>query len=176
MTKHALTRVLSLSDDDASLQYSEDSEGLKMILETVEIKTVFQGIRQYFPDDEYERIVLRVYISRNGKTISFTYGISIRDTESVIAGEMKEVIEGLLYSILVSIALDYYCPGNFHDFCSEYGYDEDSRKAERIYIECLPLSKKLQGIFTEEEIAVFPHPAGSFMNAALKGGAIEYHR
>lgn len=33
------------------------------------------------------------------------------------------------YSVLASISGDIHCPDSFADFCAEYGYDEDSRKA-----------------------------------------------
>ena len=43
-------------------------------------------------------------------------------------------------------------PGTFEDFCSEFGYDEDSRKAEKIYNAVLDEWKNVCVLFTDGEI------------------------
>ena len=43
-------------------------------------------------------------------------------------------------------------PGTFEDFCSEFGYDEDSRKAEKIYNAVVDEWKNVCALFTDEEI------------------------
>ena len=43
-------------------------------------------------------------------------------------------------------------PGTFEDFCSEFGYDEDSRKAEKIYNAVLDEWKNVCALFTDGEI------------------------
>ena len=43
-------------------------------------------------------------------------------------------------------------PGTFENFCSEYGYDEDSRKAEKIYNAVLDEWKNVCALFTDGEI------------------------
>lgn len=43
-------------------------------------------------------------------------------------------------------------PGTFEDFCSTYGYDEDSRKAEKIYNAVLDEWKNVCALFTDGEI------------------------
>ena len=48
--------------------------------------------------------------------------------------------------------LEKYDPGTFEDFCSELGYDEDSRTAERIYIAVIKEYKDLTRIFTEKQM------------------------
>jgi hypothetical protein len=54
------------------------------------------------------------------------------------------------YSILA--CLEKYDVGTFENFCSEFGYDEDSRKAEKIYKAVLDEYKSLQALFSEEEL------------------------
>lgn len=54
------------------------------------------------------------------------------------------------YDILACLGL--YYPENFEDFCIEFGYDIDSRKAEKIHQECLKEKRGLENIFTAEEI------------------------
>ena len=55
------------------------------------------------------------------------------------------------YDVLACISGDVNCPDTFKDFCSEYGYDEDSRKAEQTFKRCRALAVKLQEFFTEQE-------------------------
>ena len=55
------------------------------------------------------------------------------------------------YDVLACISGDVNCPDTFKDFCSDYGYDEDSRKAEQTFKRCRALAVKLQGFFTEQE-------------------------
>ena len=66
----------------------------------------------------------RCVLKANGKTHTFYYsqGYGIRHKEPVLA------------NVLESLASEYD-PGDmaFEDFCSEYGYDEESRKAEKVY-------------------------------------------
>nr|DAV11547.1 MAG TPA: hypothetical protein [Caudoviricetes sp.] len=54
------------------------------------------------------------------------------------------------YDVLA--CLEKYDVGTFEDFCSELGYDEDSRTAERIYIAVIKEYKDLTKIFTEEQM------------------------
>lgn len=54
------------------------------------------------------------------------------------------------YDILA--CLQKYDVGTFEEFCSEFGYDEDSRTAERIYIAVIKEYKDLTRIFTEEQM------------------------
>ena len=54
------------------------------------------------------------------------------------------------YDVLA--CLEKYDPGTFEDFCSELGYDEDSRTAERIYIAVIKEYKDLTRIFTEKQM------------------------
>lgn len=54
------------------------------------------------------------------------------------------------YDVLA--CLEKYDVGTFEDFYSEFGYDEDSRTAERIYIAVIKEYKDLTRIFTEEQM------------------------
>ena len=54
------------------------------------------------------------------------------------------------YDVLA--CLEKYDPGTFEDFCSELGYNEDRRTAERIYIAVIKEYKDLIRIFTEEQM------------------------
>lgn len=56
------------------------------------------------------------------------------------------------YSVLACISGDVNCPDNFQEFCDEYGYDSDSRKAEKQFKLCDQAAKKLRRFFTKDEI------------------------
>lgn len=43
-------------------------------------------------------------------------------------------------------------PGTFKDFCLEYGYDDDSRKAEEVWRACCAEWDKVRRFFTPEEV------------------------
>ena len=77
--------------------------------------------RKYFADDKEQRFVFKLRLTRNKKQYTFTFGQSISEGSK----------EPNLYDVLA--CLTKYDPYSFEDFCSEYGYDSDSRKAEKIY-------------------------------------------
>lgn len=56
-------------------------------------------------------------------------------------------------SVLHSLLLDTDCGADtFEDFCSNLGYDEDSRKAHDTYLACQKLGTQLRKVFTREQI------------------------
>jgi hypothetical protein len=83
----------------------------------------FYGHEKYFDDDKEARNVYRVTLKRHGRVYAFKFGQSIRATES---GE-----EPTAYDVLACLTKSD--PGTFEDFCGEYGYDTDSRKAGKMY-------------------------------------------
>lgn len=88
------------------------------------VKLSFIGEPEYkkhFADDKEYRYVFKCKLSRKGKSYTFDFG------QSINAGvEYPE-----LYDILA--CLQKYDVGSFENFCSEFGYDTDSRTAEKIY-------------------------------------------
>jgi hypothetical protein len=88
------------------------------------IKLSFIGEPEYkkhFADDKGCRYVFKCKLSRKGKNYTFSFG------QSINAGAE----EPIMYDILS--CLQKYDVGSFEDFCSEFGYDTDSRTAERVY-------------------------------------------
>lgn len=55
-----------------------------------------------------------------------------------------------VYDVLA--CLTKYDPGTFEDFCSDYGYNEDSRTAERIYFAVRKEYTQLARLFTLEQM------------------------
>ena len=64
--------------------------------------------------------------------------------------KLKDEAKPNAYGVLA--CLQKYDVGTFEDFCSEFGYDEDSRTAERVYIAVIKEYKDLTRIFTEEQM------------------------
>ena len=68
----------------------------------------------------------------------------------------KDVIKNPHYSVPtvydVLCCLTKYDPGTFADFCSEFGYDTDSRKAEKTYKAVLDEYLQVSRLFTESEL------------------------
>lgn len=77
--------------------------------------------RKYFVDDREYRFVFKLRLKRNKKQYTFTFGQSIAQGSN----------EPNLYDVLA--CLTKYDPNTFEDFCSEFGYDSDSRNAVKIY-------------------------------------------
>ena len=81
--------------------------------------------RKYFPDDDRPRYVFKMRLQRGNKSYTFTFG------QSIVNGDSRPK----MYDVL-SCLQKYDC-GTFENFCDEYGFDTDSRKAERIYKGCV---------------------------------------
>jgi hypothetical protein len=157
-------------------KYSEKPEQLKELFTKIDVQIRFTGVRKYWLDDTDYRQTVAVKIIRNNKTIEFDYGMSLKDTWALTSDAraltlkernqapqvfifnklIKEVKAGLLYDILASVASDYFIGTTFEDFCSEFGYDSDSRKDEATYHNCLVQSAKLKTIFSADDIECLP--------------------
>lgn len=85
----------------------------------------FKSYGKYFNDDkDYRNIYkFKLYNKKTKKSYSGTFGDSIYNT--------KSGIEPTPYSILACLNEDYST--DFIDFCNNYGYNEELRKAEKIY-------------------------------------------
>lgn len=59
--------------------------------------------------------------------------------------------EPTAYSVLT--CLQKYDVGTFEDFCSEFGYDEDSKKAEKTYNAVVKDYKDVCSLFNDEELS-----------------------
>lgn len=64
--------------------------------------------------------------------------------------QKKKAAAPSVYDILA--CLTKYDPGTFEEFCSEYGYDEDSRTAERVYFAVQKEYTQLAKLFTPDEM------------------------
>ena len=77
-------------------------------------------------DGKWQANHYKVTLRRSGKQLTtyFSMGIALTDEPSA---------EGVL-DCLASDAAGYQSAGNFESWASDYGYDTDSRRAEKMYI------------------------------------------
>lgn len=76
---------------------------------------------KYFADDTQYRNIYDVTIRKGNERYKFTFGDSVMNT--------NEGKKPTAYDILA--CLTKYDVGSFEDFCSEFGYDFDSKKEEK---------------------------------------------
>ena len=87
----------------------------------VKLYVIREDYGYYFPDDDRQRSIYEMKLTRNGKSYKFTFGQSIADT-----GKFPTY-----YDVLATLTKSD--PYSFEDFCADYGYDEYSRKAYQTY-------------------------------------------
>jgi len=159
-------------------EQSEYEQQAKIFLEKTgtEFKAVFLKHDKHFVDDNDTRDIYEITLTRGERTFTFTFGQSINCSgkywkfgqykRGISHGVGKNKIKPLPmsewdknkdfseptpYDVLA--ALTHYDPETFENFCREYGYDEDSRKAEKIYEAVKNEYQNLQILFTESELA-----------------------
>jgi len=99
--------------------------------------------RPYFLGDKEERNVYEFTLRNKNGEYSGTFGDSIVNT--------KANNRPTYYDVLSCLST---FDGSFLDFCSDFGYDEDSFKARKIYNEVMRQSDALKRLFSAEEIAM----------------------
>ena len=85
-----------------------------------------------------------VTFKKGGRRVSFDFFDSISNFEKGIT-----VLDA--YSALSCCSSELYCPDTFEEFCNEFGYDNDSRQAEKTFKALSKFSAKLQKFFDTEE-------------------------
>lgn len=94
----------------------------------------------YFPDDKEQRDIFRITLKNKLHTYRFNFGQSIANTG----------ITPKPYDVLA--CLTNYDPGTFENFCGDFGYDVDSRKAYKTYKAVMKEWKNVELLFTPDQI------------------------
>lgn len=125
------------------------------------IKVEYVETAKYFPDDKEIRDIYNVTISKGGREYTFRFGNSINNSgkyhtispgakranggNTVIPPRVKYFynVRDLDYKLnpnycppsayLILSAVQKYDVGTFENFCADFGYDTDSRTAEKTY-------------------------------------------
>lgn len=136
--KNLKTKITNLID---ALKYEEAAD---LFLENLGVKIQKEWLKYgyHFVDDKQERHIFKIKISRGRKSYSFNFGQSIAQGSKSPSS----------YSILS--CLQKYEVGTFQYFCGNFGYEEDSRKAVKIYKAVLKEFAGMQRLFSSEELEI----------------------
>lgn len=96
---------------------------------------------RYFPTDKECRNIYTFRIQRGKLYYQGTFGDSLQNSR-----EVKNPSEETILNCLT-----WYDPESFSDFCTNLGYDEDSRTAYRIYKAVCREFNGLARLFTPDE-------------------------
>jgi hypothetical protein len=98
----------------------------------------------YFAGDKTTRDIYEInLIKSENRRMVFKFGQSL--TNSTIRSEAPTA-----YDVLAG--LTKYNVGTLEDFCSEYGYNVDSKSAEQIYLACKKEFEGVLNLWTDSEI------------------------
>jgi hypothetical protein len=117
----------------AQAQNTAKKLNLKMIINSVDYK-------KHFDNDTEKRHVFNLTLKKERKQYTFNFGQSIAQGSN----------EPTMYDVLT--CLQKYDVGTFEDFCGDFGYDNDSRRAEKIYKAVCKEYQGMQRLFTESEL------------------------
>lgn len=95
----------------------------------------------------------KITLQRGKRSYTFDFWDSIYNTEKSIKESKDFLFDKFFpreYDILA--CMQKYDCGTFENFCAEFGYDTDSRKAEKIYNACVKEFTALQTLYNDEEI------------------------
>lgn len=126
---------------------SKYTEAAQFIAKQFNLKLTSKGYeyKKHFADDKKNRYVFKMQLKRGKKSYTFEFGQSIKDGNK----------EPDFYSVLS--CLQKYEIGTFEQFCSEFGYDEDSRKAEKTYKAVLKEFNAMQRLFNDDELEILSY-------------------
>lgn len=154
------------------------TEFLKKANATIKIEFVGLAVNKDWKEKD-KRNLYEITLSTPGGSMVFDFWDSIRNTEikqmnleAYTEKRYKRRFDSLSYSEKmqaqkelkekkaaaqpnaydVLACMTKYDPGTFENFCSEFGYDEDSRTAERIYFAVQKEYSELARIFTPEQL------------------------
>lgn len=147
-----LIKVFDTFSEPAGLDYYTSPDGLKG-----KLNLKMFGAANIDLHIEYKDEVVNSY--DNGKYKNYTYTVTLKDrtnrrqTSFIFNSSINDykhgkikIDEGLINSILSCIAIDFSPPDSFDEFCSEYGYNNDSREHLALYNKCRRQAQKINNI------------------------------
>lgn len=132
----------SRNDKDKRTMYSVHLENSRGSMDFTFWGSILEAELRKMSMDDYCRIYMR----------SCYQDLSYAEKSKADRAYQKKLKECKVDIYDVVAALQKYEVGSFSDFCDKYGYDEDSRRAERIYLACTNEYYKLKKMLTEEEM------------------------
>jgi hypothetical protein len=121
------------------MNYTQQAEATAKKL-NIELIILDSEFKKHFEDDTKERYVFKCKLKRGRKSFTFNFG------QSIFNGSQEPTI----YDVLT--CLQKYDVGTFENFCDEFGYTNDSRKAEKIYKAVIKEFNSMGRLFTPDEL------------------------
>jgi len=103
-------------------------------------KSIYLSHDFYFDDDKEARDIYKISLKNDRHKYSFKFGQSIVNTGT----------HPTAYDVLA--CLQKYEVGTFENFCGDFGYDIDSRKAYKTYKAVMKEWKNIELLFTSEQL------------------------
>lgn len=106
-----------------------------------------EGVRFPNADDKDQTVhnEFKITVSKSARA-SFKYYMSQADYErGIIEMENRDMIYALMSFVDDAISGEM----EFHEFCGEFGYDEDSRRAEKVWKACQKSNEKAKRLFSD---------------------------
>jgi hypothetical protein len=153
------TNIKNIQSIEKCIDYSDNPEELKKLIDKLSIQAIYKTIKTTkLANFTYENLVLIISVKDkiNNKKYKFDFSCCNIDTVSFMLDDTESFTDNLLYNILTNIKNNYYCPDNFDEFCEEFGFNNDSIADFQTFKKWLEDSKKLQKMFTQEEIEYLP--------------------
>ena len=106
--------------------------------------TKFRAHKKHFENDDATRDVYKITLKRGNREFTFDFGQSITNSKQ------RPKIKPSAYDVLA--CLQSYSVGSFEDFCGDFGYDTDSRIAEKTYKAVCNEVSNLERLYTDKEL------------------------
>jgi hypothetical protein len=153
ITRNCKKRSYKIMDYLKQAQDFLDKTDTKMIVKYLKFD-------KYFADDKECRDIYKITLIRNDKSYSFTFGQSIINSGEVVKQDkrfpnyryMDKISRQGPTAYDVLACLEKYPQENFKDFCANFGYDNDSIKAYKIYKAVKEQYNNLARMFTQKEL------------------------
>lgn len=147
-----------------------------------EFTAEFVKTDKYFPEDKCQRDIYKITLKRGKREFSFLFGQSLADSsyykdkdtkgEYLLDGSERNCFSSRKYA---QKFLDEFCfkmngkkpseydvlagltnfdVGSFENFCLEFGYDTDSKKAEKTYQAVLKEFEMVRQLWSDKEIEI----------------------
>lgn len=153
-----------------------------LAISNTEFSAKYLRTGKYFDNDKEDRDIYEITLSSKGRVYTFNFGQSINCSglyklqdynlkkkfgRNVISAEEyktlnlfdkrdailnKDYAKPTAYDVLACIIK--YDPGTFEDFCSEFGYDTDSKKAEKTYNAVKDEWMNVERLYSESEMEI----------------------
>jgi hypothetical protein len=133
---------------------------MKTTYKNLQIVSEFKGDKPAnwgVPRQNYNNHLIKVRNVDTGKRIQFEFWASIARPEITTESELLDA-----FGCLVSDSLAG--KQDFEEFCSDFGYDTDSRKAERIHKGCVKATDKVERLIGDIDIYDFANELQTTIN------------